>query len=135
VLCVDDLANVNRATQLLIDSDPTMTCVGCLDSADHLVEEVRDRRPRPDVVVLDGRMPGSDSMQVTRELSAAFPSTRVIIFSGRDDSRFLQRARDAGAWACVCKDDGPETLLRAVRDVAAGRTAWRGGDASHGRGD
>jgi DNA-binding NarL/FixJ family response regulator len=127
VLCVDDIEEVNLATRLLIDSDPTMTCVGCLESADHLVEEVRNRRPRPDVVVLDGRMPGSDSMDVTRELSTAFPSTRVIIFSGRDDSEFLRRAREAGAWGCVCKDEDPEALVRAVRDVAAGRTSWRGG--------
>ena len=47
---------------------------------------------------------------------------RTIVYSGHDDPGFLERMRGAGAWGCVSKREEPDTILRAVREVAAGRT-------------
>jgi DNA-binding NarL/FixJ family response regulator len=126
MLCVDDLPDVAGAMRLIIESDPSMECVGCLGSANDLVAEVQGRSPMPDVVVLDGTMPGRDPMQAMKELAAACPSTRTIIYSGHDDPDFVDRARDFGAWGCISKDAEPRELVRAVRDVAAGRPVWPG---------
>jgi DNA-binding NarL/FixJ family response regulator len=124
VLCVDDIPDVADAIRLIIDSDPSMQCVGCLRSANDLVAKVRGRNPRPDVVVLDATMPGRDPIDAMRDLAAECPSARTIIFSAHDDPGFIDRARSAGAWGCVSKDAEPRELVRAVREVAAGRTAW-----------
>jgi len=129
VLCVDDRPDVATAMRLLIQS-ASMECVGCLDSADDLVDEVQRRDPRPDVVILDATMPGKDSMTAMAELAAACPDTRTIIYSGYDDAALVRRAREAGAWGCVSKHDEPKALLRAVKDVAAGRTVWPGRSAA-----
>ncbi len=126
VLCVDDRPDVAAAMRLIIQSDLSMTCVGCLSSADNLLTEVRGRDPRPDVVVLDATMPGRDPMDAMRELAAECPSTRTIIYSGHGDQEFIDRAMEAGAWGCVSKDAEPSALLQAVRDVAEGRGVWPG---------
>lgn len=130
VLCVDDRADNAAVIRMLIDSDPGMTCVGCLESADGLVEDVLGRDPRPDVVILDATMPGRDPLEALGELAARVPATRTLIYSGACDDRVLiGRAMGAGAWGCVDKADAPSSLLRAVREVAAGRTSWAGLDA------
>lgn len=132
VLCVDDIPDVAAVIRLIIESDPSMKCVGCLDSANDLVAEVQGRNPKPDVVVLDATMPGRDPMLAMKELAAQCPSTRTIIFSAHNDPAFVKRARESGAWGCVSKDAEPRELVHAVREVAAGRPVWPG-DASGGR--
>jgi DNA-binding NarL/FixJ family response regulator len=109
-----------------------MQCVGCLASADHLVEEVRRLTAAPDtslVILLDATMPGKSPFAAMIEVAAEFPSVRTIIYSGYDDPAFIERALEAGAWDCISKRDDPEAIVRAVREVVAGnrmpRTAKR----------
>jgi two-component system, NarL family, invasion response regulator UvrY len=122
VLCVDDRKDVADSLRLIISSEPTMQCVGCLASANDLVEQVQNCDPRPDVVILDATMPGKDPLVAIEELAVACPSTRAIVYSGRDDAALVRRAREKGAWAFVSKHDDPRALLRAVREVAAGKS-------------
>ena len=133
VLCVDDLPDVAAALRLIIQSDPSMECVGCLNSADDLVGEVRGRDPRPDIVVLDATMPGRDPMEAMKDLATECPSTRTIIYSAHDDPEFVSRAKGAGAWGCVSKHAEPRELMQAVRDVGAGRPRWPGPAAGEAR--
>lgn len=120
VLCVDDNPDVAAGMRMLIESDPSMRCVGCLGSADGFVEFMQGQHPAPDVVLLDATMPGSDPFVIMQELAGSRPGTRTIIFSGHDDPAFVERAIDAGAWGCVSKHDEPTAILQAVREVAAG---------------
>src|SRR5258705_7049319 len=83
VLCVDDQPDVTATMRLVIDCDPKMRCVGCLASADHLVEEVRTLKP--DVVLLDASMPGRSPFEAMSELATRFPDVKAIVFSGYDD--------------------------------------------------
>lgn len=122
VLCVDDNPDMTAAMRMLIDTEPRMECVGCLSSADRLVHELR--RLRPDVVLLDATMPGKDPLQAISEIAAEFPAIRTIVLSGHDDPAFIERAGSAGARGCLSKRDEPGTILRAVREVAAGNAWW-----------
>jgi DNA-binding NarL/FixJ family response regulator len=108
-----------------------MECVGCLPSADGLIEEVHRQTPPPDVVLLDATMPGRSAFDALAELVVLSPNTRAIICSGYDDPAFINRAVNAGAWGCISKHDEPTTILRAVRAVAAGNR-WPPGP-THGR--
>jgi len=122
VLCVDDNRDMNQVMQMLIDAEPLMRCVGCLNSADRLVEEVRMLSKaaglQPLVILLDATMPGKDPLVAMAELRAEFPCVRTIIYSGYDDAEFLDRAAAAGAYCCVSKRDDPELVLGAVRKAA-----------------
>jgi DNA-binding NarL/FixJ family response regulator len=84
-----------------------------------VVEAVR--RHRPHVLVLDLRMPGRDTLQVMREVHAAFPETRTIVYTGLEQEDEMERARHAGAWAYIPKRDDLTVLFEAIRQVAAGR--------------
>jgi DNA-binding NarL/FixJ family response regulator len=124
VLCVEDKREVADAIRLIINSDPALECVGCLESADDLMEKVENGDLRPDVVILDATMPGEDPMTAMATLAVASPSIRTILYSAQEDRAIIRRARESGAWAYVSKDDEPRVLLRAVREVAAGRAVW-----------
>lgn len=128
VLCVDDSRDMTEVMRMVIDADPMMECVGCLGAADDLVSEVRrlslSRALPPLVVLLDATMPGKSPLKAMSEIAAELPEVRTIIYSGHDDPVFIDGAKDAGAWGCISKRDDPDTILRAVREVAAGNVWW-----------
>lgn len=124
VLCVDDNADMNAAYQLMIDSDPRMTCVGCCTSADRLLATIDGMSPRPHVILLDATMPGKDPLVAMSELGQKYPEVRTIICSGHDGAAFVQRVKDARAWGFVSKRGEPDVIMSAVREVAAGRAVW-----------
>lgn len=125
VLCIDDSADVARLYARLVDSEPGMQCVGVLDCADHLTTEAR--RLGPDVVVLDLTMPGRDPLEALRELSAAIPDVRVIVFSGHSDRQTIDSAVMAGAWGFVAKHSDPMDVLACIRRVASGESSFPDG--------
>lgn len=124
VLCVDDNRDITDVMRIVIDTDPTLRCVGSLASAECLIDELRRMSAAPDVVLLDATMPGKCPFSVMREMSEAMPAIRTIVYSGHGDPAFIERARNAGAWGFVCKADEPETILLAVRAVAMGQAWW-----------
>ena len=124
VLCVDDRPDVTAVLRMLIESqvETEMECVGCLQSADALLDEVRGLNPRPDVILLDASMPGRDPFQAMSQLREELPDTKTIVFSGYENDKFMDMAIDAGAWGCISKYDPPPTIVKAVVEVAMGRT-------------
>jgi len=79
------------------------------------------RKHRPDVAVVDLRMPGLTGVEVVKQVRAEFPEARVVILTGSEGSEGVYRALQAGARAYLLKDArGPE-LLQALRDVHAGK--------------
>jgi pilus assembly protein CpaE len=77
------------------------------------------RALRPDVVLIDVDMPGMSGIAATERLRAAAPWSAVVIFTLRDDAATQAQARAAGAAAFVAKHQTEETLLAAIRGVAA----------------
>jgi len=122
VLVADDNADVAGVLEYVIGIEPTMECVGCLTSADRLAEEIRALRP--DVLVLDAKMPGKDPLATLMELGPEFPGMRAIFYSGSDDPEFIEKIIDAGAWGFVSKSRKADAVLDAIRMVAAGRVVF-----------
>jgi DNA-binding NarL/FixJ family response regulator len=120
VLLADDQALVRAGFKVLLDVEEDVTVVGeATDGADAL-EQVR--RHRPDVVLMDIRMPVLDGLEATRQIAATrgLEGVRVLILTTYDTDAYVFEALQAGASGFLLKDCGPAELLHAIRVVAAG---------------
>jgi DNA-binding NarL/FixJ family response regulator len=79
---------------------------------------------RPDVLLIDYKMPGDDVPRFIRELGTAFPATRVVLHTGYLDTHAIQRALTAGAAGVIGKDVGPDELLELILRAAKGDTVF-----------
>ncbi|GIG70314.1 response regulator [Phytomonospora endophytica] len=118
VLLADDQALVREAFALLIDSSPDFDVVAeASTGADALAAA---RRTRPDVVVMDLRMPCGDGIEATARIVAELPEIRVLVLTTYDDGDNVAAALRAGASGFLAKDCRPAQLLDAIGVVAAG---------------
>jgi DNA-binding NarL/FixJ family response regulator len=113
VLLVDDNPNVIATTRLILLTSKDIEVVGDAGDGEKSLEAVQ--RLRPDVVVMDGRMPRMDGAEATRRILRKFPETRVVALSIGDDNELIRRMERAGARQTVLKGAGPEELGRAIR--------------------
>ncbi len=115
----DDQALVRSGLAMILDSEDDIEVVCEASNGRHAVEQFR--RHRPDVALMDIRMPELDGIEATRELCAipAHP-TRVIILTTFDLDEYVFAAMRAGASGFLLKDTPPEDLVAAIRVVAAG---------------
>jgi DNA-binding NarL/FixJ family response regulator len=117
VMIVDDEALVRSGLGLILDSADDIEVVATSDGI-HAVEEAR--RHRPDVMLLDLRMPQMDGLAVLRALEAQPCRPRVAMLTTFDADEFIARALGGGAAGFLLKDTEPEQLIHAVRMLAAG---------------
>jgi DNA-binding NarL/FixJ family response regulator len=120
VLLADDQALVRAGFRALLNSEPDIEVVA--EAADG-VEAVRlARETRPDVVLMDIRMPGVDGLEATRRIAAdpALVGTRVVILTTFELDEYVFEALRTGASGFLVKDTEPVDLLRGIRAVAAG---------------
>ncbi|MEV5838759.1 response regulator transcription factor [Nocardia sp. NPDC052112] len=122
VVIADDQALLAGTFQLLIDSADDMEVVGVAEDGRQAIETVRSAKP--DVVLMDIRMPGLDGLAATQEIcrDESLQATRVLILTTFELDEYVAQALRAGASGFLGKDVGPEELLRAIRTVAAGDT-------------
>jgi DNA-binding NarL/FixJ family response regulator len=120
VLVADDQAVVRDGVALLLSSAPDVEVVAVAADGREAVDLATE--VRPDVALVDLRMPQLDGAQVTAALSTAAPQVRVLILTTFADDEAVLPALRSGAAGYLTKDATSETLLAAVRDVAAGRT-------------
>ncbi|MEK6575696.1 MAG: response regulator transcription factor [Chloroflexota bacterium] len=118
VLLVDDHAIVRLGLMTLINDQPEMEVVGEAGSAAEAVRAVE--RLHPDVVLMDIRMPGEGGIEATRQITARFPKTKVVMLTSFADDELVVRAIRAGAVGYVLKQVGNEELLRAIAAAARG---------------
>ncbi len=121
VLIVDDQALVRGGFRLILSTTPDLEVVGEAGDGESGARLARDLRP--DVILMDIRMPGMDGLQATRAL-VADPSVtaRILILTTFDLDEYVYRALRAGAAGFLLKDAAPESLIHAVRTVARGET-------------
>lgn len=118
VLVVDDQAMVRAGLRLILDGQADIEVVG--EAADGEEAQVAVRRDRPDLVLMDIRMPRLDGIAATRKLIEHDPAVRVLIVTTFDADQYVFEALRAGASGFILKDSSPEQLVAAVRLIAAG---------------
>jgi DNA-binding NarL/FixJ family response regulator len=123
VLLVDDQAMMRTGLRAILDSTESIDVVGeAADGADAVRQAVDQR---PDVVLMDLRMPGVPGVEATRRLRSdpRLRDTRVLVLTTFDGDAETVAALRAGASGFLGKGAGPDELIRAVLDVAGGRAA------------
>ncbi|MCY1138037.1 response regulator transcription factor [Actinoplanes sp. Pm04-4] len=118
VLIADDQPLQRLGFKMLLDGTPGMVVVG---EASAGAEAVRMAdQTRPDVVLMDVRMPGMDGIEATRRITAAGPRTHVLILTTFDLDEYVYAGLRAGASGFLLKDARPEELIAGIRAVASG---------------
>jgi len=120
VVLADDQAVVRDGLQLLLSASDDIDVLAAAPDGAAAVREVLAHRP--DVALLDLRMPGLDGAQATAQLAEQAPEVRVLILTTYADDDAILPALRAGAAGYLTKDASGEQLVGAIRDVAAGRT-------------
>ena len=118
LLIVDDQELVRVGLRKILDGEPDMTVVGEAGDGSEAVAEAA--RLRPEVVLLDVRMPVLDGIEATRRIVAAQPATRVLMLTTFGLDSYVFDALRAGASGFMLKDAPPEEIVAAVRIVASG---------------
>jgi DNA-binding NarL/FixJ family response regulator len=120
VLLADDQALVRAGFRALLDAEPDIEVVA--EAGDGLEAVQLASRTRPDVALMDIRMPGVDGLEATRRIAADpdLAATRVIILTTFELDEYVFEALRVGASGFLVKDTEPVELLRGVRAVAAG---------------
>ena len=117
-LIVDDHEVVREGLRLALSRAPHIRVVGEASDGESAVA-LAERR-RPDVVIMDVRMPGMDGLQATQILTEKLPETSVLIFTAYSERSLLSRGLESGAKGYILKEAPHQTLLRAIEKVAAG---------------
>ncbi|HWU47254.1 MAG TPA: response regulator transcription factor [Humibacter sp.] len=118
VLLVDDQSLVRMGFRMVLDAEDDITVVGEAPDGTQAIEAAA--RLRPDVVLMDVRMPGVDGIEATHAIVAAQPEARVIVLTTFDLDEYAFGGLRAGASGFLLKDARPAELLAAIRSVSAG---------------
>jgi DNA-binding NarL/FixJ family response regulator len=118
ILLADDQPMLRLGFRLVLDAQADMHVVG--EAGDGLAAVRMTQAERPDVVLMDVRMPGVDGIEATRRIAAAAVATRVLILTTFDLDEYAYAGLRAGASGFLLKDVPPPDLLTAIRAVASG---------------
>jgi DNA-binding NarL/FixJ family response regulator len=122
VVLVDDQALVRGGLRALLEAEPDLEVVGEAADGEAAVEAVKTRKP--DVVLMDIRMPGVDGLEAIRRIAEdpALQHVKVLVLTTFEIDEYVFEALRAGASGFLLKDEEPTELLRAVRVVASGES-------------
>ena len=122
VLLVDDQPAVRQGLRIRLVLEPDVEVVG--EAGDGAGAISLAQSLRPDVILMDVKMPGMDGISTVRTLRALAPESAVVILSLYDDASTRAGAEEAGAAAFVAKHEVEETLLAAIRRAASRRPEY-----------
>ena len=118
LVLVDDEAMIRVGLRMVLTSEPDIEVVGEAGDGGEAVAVVE--RTRPDLVLMDIRMPGVDGIEGSRRVLAAVPTTRIVVLTTFDEDDYLHAALAAGVSGFLLKVAPAERLIDAVRTVAGG---------------
>lgn len=118
ILLVDDHDIVRLGLMTLLNDQPDMEVIGEASTAAEAVKAAE--KFRPDVVLMDIRLPGEGGIEACQQITSRFPSCKVVMLTSFADDELVVRAICAGAVSYVLKQVGNEELLRAIRAAARG---------------
>jgi len=117
-LIADDHEVVREGLRLSLSRTPHIRVIGEASDGEGAIS-LAERR-RPDVVIMDIRMPGLDGLEATKEVRERLPGTEVLLFTAFGERSLLGRGLDAGARGYLLKEASSDTLVRAIEKVANG---------------
>jgi DNA-binding NarL/FixJ family response regulator len=120
LMIVDDHPVVREGLRGMLEADPGITVVGEAASGDEAVVQAAELRP--DVILMDLRMPDGDGVSATARILAARPESRVIVLTTYETDQDIVRAVEAGAAGYLLKDTSRADLLAAIFSAARGET-------------
>ncbi|MBP2365470.1 response regulator [Pseudonocardia parietis] len=118
VVLADDQEMVRTGFRLILSAEEGIEVLGEAGTGEEAV--ARSRELRPDVVLMDIRMPGMDGIEATRTLAAGPAPPRIVVVTTFDLDEYVYGALRSGACGFLLKDAGPRLLVEAVRAAAAG---------------
>ncbi|HTV60977.1 MAG TPA: response regulator transcription factor [Verrucomicrobiae bacterium] len=118
VVVVEDDRGLREQLVQILDTAPDIKCVGAFNSGESALPEVLKRRP--DVVLMDIKLPGMSGIQCVAEIKKVIPAIQIIMVTIYEDSERIFRALKAGADGYLVKSGPPEQLLNAIRDAYQG---------------
>lgn len=118
ILVADDQAMVRAGFRMLLGGEEDLEVVA--EASNGLEAVDKAARFRPDLILMDIRMPELDGLEATRRILAADQGARILVLTTFDLDEYVFEALRAGASGFVLKDDSPEQLIAAIRTVAAG---------------
>jgi DNA-binding NarL/FixJ family response regulator len=118
VLIVDDHEVVREGLRLSLSRTPHIRVVGEASDGNGAIDLAGRRKPN--VVIMDVRMPGMDGLDATKALMAREPNTSVLIFTAYSERSLLARGLESGAKGYILKEAPHDTLVRAIEKVAGG---------------
>jgi DNA-binding NarL/FixJ family response regulator len=118
VVIVDDQDMVRTGLRMVLDAEGDLEVVGEAGDGDQAIAVVEAERP--DVVLMDVRMPGTDGIEATRRITAVHPEVAVIVLTTFDLDEYVYGALRAGASGFLLKDAPADHLVDAIRVVARG---------------
>ena len=121
IVLVDDHAVVRLGLRSVIDRYPQFEVVGEAGTAKEALEQVA--RHRPEVVLMDIRLPGASGIEACEEITRLYPDTRVVMLTSYAEDEMLFSAIRAGASGYVLKQIGGEDLVRAIEAVGRGEAS------------
>lgn len=119
VFCVDDHPLLLKGIALIIGSEPDMTLIGEASNGTEAIDLYR--KLKPDVTLMDLRLPGMSGMDTMIAIRAEFPGARIIMLTTFDGDVEIKRALEAGARAYILKTMPHEEMVQTIRQVHAGK--------------
>ena len=116
VLLADDQDVIRTGLTIILNHQPDIEVVG--QAADGLATVEKAQQLRPDVILMDLKMPRLNGIQATRQIAAALPTTQIIILTTCNSDEWVLDGLRAGAIGCLLKGTSADKLAEVVRDAA-----------------
>jgi DNA-binding NarL/FixJ family response regulator len=120
ILCVDDHLLIREGIIHILALEPDISVVAQADNGAQAIDEFL--RHRPDVTLMDLRLPGTTGLEALRAIRQAEPAARVVVLTMYQGDEDIYRAFEAGAAGYLLKETLPQQLIHAIREVYAGKT-------------
>ena len=120
VLICDDQAVVVDGLEMILSADPEIEVVGTANDGEEALLQVASKRP--DIALMDLKMPGMNGIQATRRIHQDFPAVRVLVLTTFGDDEWVFDAVRAGAAGYLLKGTPRQELIKAIKGTAAGET-------------